>query len=1009
MSNIASQIRDLSLSQRERLLGKLREILPEGEKRTRADFSRRMAVSGILSSAQQRLWFLYQMYPGTTAYHCPLTLRINLAVDVAIMEKGLTEIARRHEILRTTFSMRDGQAIQSVAPIIPIALRTADLRGCSEGERESAAVELVREEFNQPFDLVNGPCWRSLLLQLEEGVFLLQLVFHHIIFDGWSIPIFIKELKVLYEAFARNQPSPFSELPAQYLDFAVGQREWLQKPIVQSQFTYWGEQLADAPPLLLLPADRVRPAAQSFRGASQLFQLPKLVSDKLRDLARAEDATLFMTLLAAFKILLYRYSRQADMLVGTAISNRDHSDIEGLIGLFLNMLVLRTTISDYMSFRQLLLSVREKCIDAYSHQELPFDQLVEELCPERNSRHTPIVQVVFVLQSTPSWSRSTSQWSLQGMSMQSGSAQFDLTLAMEDRGQELVGALEYNTDIFEDATISRMIRNFQVLLEGIVRDPDMPLGYLPLLSSEQRHQLLNEWNTTQADYSRNSTLPELFAAQVQRSPQSAAVAKSSIMSSYEQLHRRANQLAHRLKRAGVGPESVVGVYMHWSIETVIALLGILKSGAAYLPLDPANAASRLGFMLKDASAAVLITDGRTDLRFPQGNLTILKLDDDSTNPAIEDGGDPLDIPDPETLAYLIYTSGSTGKPKGVLVTHRSLVNHSMAVIRRYGLSSNDRVLQFAAISFDVAAEELFPSLIAGACVILRPEELLSPGDLMRFIDREKITVANLPSSYWHELVAELSHTGDALPASLRLIVIGSEKAALEKLADWHKLPIGKPQLINAYGTTETTITTTTHLCCPWQTEPTPRSVPVGRPIANAKIYVLDSNLQLMPPGAPGELCIAGDLLARGYLSQPSTTAEKFVPDPFSDCPGTRLYRTGDIARYLPDGNIELLGRTDHQVKFRGFRIELGEVETLLAQHPNVEEALVLFVDRRNGEFLSGADGEIPQSDIQTLAHRLAGLGQDTGLKLLDEIMQIPQPQTAHLVAQSVAGVGNQSN
>ena len=943
MSDISSQVRDLSPNQRERLLAKLREIRPAEQQRTGADFSRRMAESGMLSFAQQRLWFLHQMYPETTAYHCPLTIRINLPVDTSVLEKTLAEIARRHEILRTTFRLRDGQPIQSVASSPLVSLRTTDLRDLPEPERESAATDSIREEFAAAFDLSNGPCWRSFLVQLDDDKFILQVVFHHIIFDGWSIPIFLKELKANYEAFAGGGPAPFPELPAQYLDFTLGQREWLQKPVLQSQLAYWKNHLADAPPLLLMPTDRPRPTALSFRGNNQIFRLPEPLTARLRQLARAEDATLFMTALAAFKTLLYRYSRQTDILVGTPIANRDQYELEGLIGLFLNTLALRSKVSDQMSFRQLLRSVRETCLDAYTHQDLPFEQLVEELCPQRDPRHTPIFQVAFTLQTPPPWLRVSSQWSVQGLAMRNDSSQFDLTLNMEDRGHELVGALEYNTDIFADATITRMLRNFELLFEGIVSDPDMPVGRLPLVSAQERRTLVREWNETEADYSTDTCLPQLFTAAVKRSPQAAAIAGPKGEITFAQLNRRANQLAHRLRRAGVGSESVVAVHLNRSVELVIALLGVLKSGAAYLPLDPSNAASRLSFMLEDSRAAVLVTDARSDLDFVPGDVVTLRLDREALNLEEEDDTDPAIVPDPENIAYVLYTSGSTGKPKGVMVRHRSLVNHSLAVIDRYHLSSRDRALQFAAIGFDVAAEELFPTLLAGARVVLRPDELLSPGDLLRFIERERVTVANLPSSYWHELVNELSRTGMTLPPSLRLVVIGSEKVAPEKLTAWHNLRVDKPQLINAYGLTEATITTSTYFCPSQPTEDTQRSVPVGRPIANAKIYLLDSNLQLAPLGVPGELCVSGDLLARGYLNQPSLTAEKFIPDPFSDAPGARLYRSGDLARYLSDGNIELLGRTDHQIKFRGFRIELGEIESVLAQHPDVRDAVVLLV------------------------------------------------------------------
>ncbi len=974
MSDISTQIRDLSQNQRERLLAKLREIRPVEEQRTGADFSRRMAESGMLSFAQQRLWFLHQMYPETTAYHFPLTIRINLPVNLGILEKTLAEIARRHEILRTVFTLRDGQPIQSVTPSAVVNLKTTDLRHLPEDERESAATNLIREDFGQGFDLSNGPCWRAFLVQLDDDKFILQVIFHHIIFDGWSIPIFLKELKANYEAFASHEPAPFPELPAQYLDFSLGQREWLQRPVLQSQLAYWKNHLADAPPLLLMPTDRPRPAELSFRGNHQSFKLPEPLTAKLRQLARDEDATLFMTVLAVFKTLLYRYSRQTEILVGTPIANRNQYELEGLIGLFLNTLALRSKVSDQMSFRQLLRSVRETCLDAYTHQDLPFEQLVEELCPQRDPRLTPIFQVAFTLQTPPPWLRDSSKWSAQGLAMQNDSSQFDLTLNVEDRGQELVGGLEYNTDIYEDATIARMLRNFRSLFEGIVGDPDMRLGSLPLVSVEERRQLVQEWNETESGSPTSACLLPLFASAARRSPQSIAVAGPGGEISFEQLNRRSNQLAHRLKREGIGLESVVAIYMNRSIEMVIALLGVLKSGAAYLPLDPSNAASRLSFMLEDSHAAVLVTDARSHLDFVPGDVVTLRLDHEGVSLEDEDDADPGIVPDPENLAYVLYTSGSTGKPKGVLVRHGSLVNHSLAVIRRYELNVSDRALQFAALGFDVAAEELFPSLLAGAGVVLRPDELLSPGDLMQFVEREGVTVANLPSSYWHELVDELSHTGMRLPPSLRLLVVGSERVAPEKLAEWHNLLIDKPQLINAYGLTETTITTATYFCPNQPTEQTQRSVPVGRPLANARIYLLDPNLQLAPLGVPGELCVSGELLARGYLNQPSLTAEKFVPDPFGDVPGTRLYRTGDLARYLSDGNIELIGRTDHQIKFRGFRIELGEIESVLAQHPDVRDAVVLLVNQRNG-----------QNDIQTLAQQLANLDRETSLNLLTEV------------------------
>lgn len=710
-----------------------------------------------------------------------------------------------------------------------------------------------------------------------------------------------------------------------------------------------------------------------------------------------------MTLLAAFKSLLYRYSRQSDLLIGTPIANRNHLETEGLIGFFVNTLVLRSKISDHLTFRELLRMVRETALEAYTHQDLPFDKLVEELRPERDLDHTPIFQCMFVLQNLQERTRSDSEWSLMGGARENGPAQFDLTLNMGGSGRQLVGSLEYNTQIFEHATITRMIRNFETLLAAIVRDPSERLACLSLLSQAEHQQVLCEWNKTQRDYPSSSCFPELFGYRVSHSPNALALAGPQGQCTYRELNRRATQLAQRLRRAGVGPESVVAVYLERSVELVIAFLGVLKSGAAYLPLDPTHARVRLSFMLKDSGAVVVITGGRFP-RFPfeHNDLTMVNLDDEAVDLANEAHSNPSKIPDSENLAYVLYTSGSTGRPKGVLIRHGSLVNHNLAVIRRYGLNSSDRVLQFAAMSFDVAVEELFPTLVAGATVVLAANELFSPEDLLQFIERERVTVANLPSSYWHELVVELSRSGTSLPPALRLIVIGSERAAPEKLTEWQNLPIRKPQLINAYGPTEATITTTTYLCPKRPAEQVVRSVPVGRPIANTQVYLLDANLQPVPLGVPGELCIAGDSLARGYLNQPAATAEKFVPHPFSDSPGARLYKTGDRARYLSDSNVELLGRTDQQIKFRGFRIELGEIESVLAQEPKVRDAVVFFTDRRNGQETAGATRAGSRDSIETLAGQLAALEMETGRELLREIAETSEQQAAQLLGQTAA-------
>ncbi|HEX8149639.1 MAG TPA: amino acid adenylation domain-containing protein [Pyrinomonadaceae bacterium] len=938
MNDIRGQVRELSPAQRERLLAMLGEIRP-GERPRTADFRRRPASSGPLSFAQQRLWFLQQMYPEAAAYNCPLLVRINQRLDAEVLARALSELARRHEILRTTFSLESGRPLQLVNPPAPVPLRRIDLCHVSAAERDGAAAAAIREEGRQPFDLLSGPCWRASLLKLEDERYILEVIFHHIITDGWSIALFQKELAAVYEAFAQGRPSPLAEPPLQYLDFAAGQRDWLQSEALQSQLAYWREHLAGAPPVLDLPADRPRPAAQSFRGANQLFRLPESLSGQLRELSRREGVTMFMTLLAAFKTLLYRYTGQADILVGTPIANRNHCDVEGLLGVFVNTLVLRTKLSGRLSFRELLGSVRDTCLGAYAHQDLPFERLVEELRPERDPRHTPIFQTMFVLQNIPRGPREASAWSPMGLAMESGSAQFDLGLNVEDRGRELVGAFEYSTDIFEHATITRLVENFETLLRAVVADPGERVAYLPLLAPGSRRLVLRDWNDTAAARPEGQYVADLFEARAARSPDAAAVADAGGRLTYGELNRRANRIAHRLRRAGVAPESVVAVYMRRSADFVAALLGVLKAGAAYLPLDPTQARARLDYMLKDAGARVLLTNDDPDLDAP-GDGEALSLDlgglegEEATNPARDLDG--------ENLAYVLYTSGSTGKPKGVLVRQRSLLNHGLAMGELYQLRPGDRVLQFAPLGFDVAAEELFPTLLSGATVVPRPEELLSPADFLKYAAHQSITVVNLPSSYWHEVVFELSRRGAQLPASVRLMVVGSEQVSAERLAEWMNLPGARPRLINAYGPTEATISATTYVCEAARADTRFQTTPVGRPLPNVQVYVLDPHLQPVPPGAQGELCIGGDGLARGYLYQPALTAEKFVPHPFARRPGLRLYRTGDLARHLPDGNIELIGRTDGQVKVRGFRVELGEIESVLSQSPLVREAVVLF-------------------------------------------------------------------
>jgi len=962
-----------------------------------------------LSFGQQRLWFLDQLEGGSATYNEFFALNINGLLQIAALEQTLTEIVRRHEILCTTFPMRNGFPVQAIAPTQTVPLPMVDLQQLPEVEQSTEVRRLAIEEQARPFDLSNGPLLRATLLRLGEESYVLLLNMHHIVCDGWSMGIFIRELSALYEAFSNGAPSPLPELPIQYADFAHWQRQWLQGEVLAAHLAYWRQQLAGAPPVLELPTDRPRPAVQTFRGATQLLALPKPLSQKLKALSQRWGVTLFMTLLAAFQTLLYRYTGQSDICVGTPIANRNRSEIEDLIGFFVNMLVLHTDLSGNPSFQELLGRVREVALGAYAHQDLPFEQLVEALQPERSLSHQPLFQVMFVVHDASMTTLELPGLTLSSLEMDSETAKSDLTLSIADGEQGLMGSLEYNTDLFETATITRMLGHFQTLLEGIVANPDQRLSDLPLLTPAERHTLLVEWNDTQVDYPKDVCIHQLFEAQVDRTPDAIAVVFEDKQLTYRELNRRANQVAHHLRSLGVGPDTLVGICVERSLEMVVGLLGILKAGGAYVPLDPAYPQERLAFMLEDSQVPVLLTQQRLVEKLPEHQACILCLDTDWELIAQESKENPLSGVRAENLVYTIYTSGSTGTPKGVLIAHQALVNHSITAAKAYQLQPDDRILQFASISFDVAAEEMFPSWLSGSTVVIRPEQLLVLANFLQFLEQEKLTVLNLPTSYWYEWVSELSHSAAKLPPTLRLVIVGTEQALPEQLALWQKLVgdsasadsfASRVRWINAYGLTEATIGATIYEPVTCQENQQISCVPIGRPIANTLIYLLDQHLNPTPVGVPGELHISGVGLARGYLNRPELTAEKFIPNPFSQEPGARLYKTGDLARYLPNGNIEFLGRIDHQVKLRGFRIELGEIEAVLKQHPAVQEAVVLVkeLSQRQPQFIKEKlNTSIEQGNQEILLKRILSLNPETAAQLLADLEKLSEDEVESIL------------
>jgi amino acid adenylation domain-containing protein/non-ribosomal peptide synthase protein (TIGR01720 family) len=884
------------------------------------------------SFAQERLWFLDQLVPDSAFYNIHTSVCVSMAVNREVLERSLNEIVRRHETLRTTFKTVDGQPVQVVAQTFHLRLRFVDLSAWAHSDREFEAVRLATEESQQSFDLASGPLLRTTLLRLGKQNYIFLLTMHHIIADGWSMGVLFQELSDIYTAFCAHRRSPLPDLAIQYADFAVWQKNWLRGEVIDEQLAYWKQQLQDLP-VLKLPTDWPRPAVQSFEGAVSTFWLPEPLYSALVELSQKEAATLFMTMLAAFQTLLYRYSGQEDIPVGTPVANRNRAELEDLIGFFVNTLVLRTNLSGDPTFRTLLARVREVALDGYSHQDLPFEKLVQELHPERDMSRNPLFQVNFQLFNEMGSLEEPGPFDGESLEIEKGTANFDLALDLWEYPDGLWGTLEYSTDLFRAETIERMVTHFRILLEGIVADPEQRLSELPLLPKRERRQLL-DWNKTDTEFSSDKCLHQLFEAQAQRTPNAIALSFRQQHLTYRELDRRTNQLAHYLQARGVGPDVVVAICVERSMEMVIGVLGILKAGGAYLPLDPTYPKERLAFMLQDAQTPLLLTQQKIVESLPAGSPTHAFLDTDWEVIDSCSESPPKSTVRPDNLSYVIYTSGSTGKPKGVMVAHRAVRNHLLWMQTAFPLTEQDRVPQKYPFNFDASICEMFCPLLAGSrLIVAEPAERWDISQFIQLLHEEQITVLDLVPSM---LDALLEDPRFQACRSLRRIICGGEGlSGATRDRVFEQLNV---ELNNIYGPTEATIGSTSWTCS--REESGPR-VPIGRPIANTQVYVLDPHLNPVPIGVPGELYIGGHGLARGYLNRPDLTAEKFVHNPFSDQPGARLYKTGDIARHLPDGHLECLGRVDQQVKVRGYRIELDEIESTLAQHPSVHTCAVL--------------------------------------------------------------------
>jgi amino acid adenylation domain-containing protein len=906
-----------------------------------------------LSYSQQRMWFLEQLAPGNAAFHIPLGMRLRGRLGPAALAGTFREVARRHEILRTTFPVRDGLPVQCVGPAMDVPLPLVDLSGLGAA-REPEAWRIAAEHARRLFDLAAGPLVRTLLLRLEEQDHVLVCVMHHAVSDGWSRGVLTREVSALYGALLEGRPSPLPELPIQYADYAVWQRQWLRESS-ESGLAYWREHLAGAPPVHRLPTDRPRPPVQTYAGAREPVRLSPALSERLNALSRQAGSTLFMTLLAAFFALLRRYTDQDDHVAGTSVAGRTRPEIESLIGFFVNMLPLRADTSGDPAFADLLKQMREVTLEAFARQDLPFEAMVEALQPERSLSYPPLFQVVLTLQNAP-----VSELALPGLTLsfpqvEQVAAKYDLLLDLWEGGEGGAGALELNADLFDGATGRRIVRHFESLLAGAVAAPERRLSELPLLDEAERLQAVAEPNRSEADYSRDRCVHELIERQAAESPDAVAVICGEESLTCRELDRRANQVARHLASLGVGPGDLVGLCLDHSLEEVIGLLGVLKAGAGYVPLDPGHPPRRLLHALADAGARVALTQERLAPRLLETGLALVRLDADAPAIPREDATLPARRATPRDVAYVIYTSGSTGEPKGVAIQHQALVNYVEWASAAYLRGESAGFPLYSSLAFDLTVTSIFMALVTGnPLIVFRGEDGEPP--LRAILDDGRVGVLKLTPSH-----LTLIKDQDNRRSAVRRLVVGGEALATRLAREVHDSFGGRVEIYNEYGPTEATVGCMIHRFDPVAAERP--FVPIGRPAANTQVYVLDLWLNPVPENVVGELHVAGDGLALGYLNRPELTAGRFLPSPF--VPGRRMYRTGDLARRLPGGEVDFVGRADGQVKLRGFRIETGEIEAVLGEHPAVRDCAVLLRedapgDRRLVAYLV-AKGETPST------------------------------------------------
>jgi amino acid adenylation domain-containing protein len=911
------------------------------------------------SFAQQRLWFLDQLDPGNAAYNLARVIRIVGALDVSALTAAIQALVCRHDGLRTVFTSINDEPFQSVLPALAVDLPIIDLSALSEGDSSKKALQVAGEEARKPFDLTSGPLLRVTLVQLGREEHILVLVMHHIITDGWSMSVFFRELADLYEGFVNGRTPELPALTVRYSDFAQWQREYVRGELLTDQIDYWKKKLQGSGSALDLSTDHPRAAIQSGRGASERFFLNEETTEELKRLGRSEDATLFMTLLAAFQTLLWRYTSQATVLVGAPVAGRNEVELEALIGFFVNTLILRADFSDDPSVQELLRQVRSTALEGYAHQDVPFQKLVEELKPERTLSRTPLFQAMLILQNAPRQKLELQGLVLEEIEFESGIAKFDLTLeVIESEG--LHCTLEYNTDLFDSAAIKRMIGHFETLIGGFIQHPDLRVSALQLLTEREREQILVDWNNTAADYPKDVGIHTAFEQQAARTPQGVAFLYEGNHLTYQQLNERANRLAHYLIHEGVTPGDLVGISIERSLEVAVGLLGILKAGAAYVPIDPSEPKQRLALMLEDSKVGIIVSQNNLNNRLPQHRARLLFLDTEKAAIDEQSAMNPCVPLSPGDLAYVIYTSGSTGTPKGVEGTHRASMNRFAWMWNAYPFCPGETCCQKTALSFIDSVWEIFGPLLRGIRNVIIPKEaLLDPEQFVHLLAEYEVSRIVLVPSLLRVLLDHFSNLGAEVPklklwsASGEVLTAGLARRFLSAFTE--------ATLLNIYGCSEVAADVTWHEIEKISENRRTYSIPIGRPVSNTQIYILDSYLNPVPIGVRGEIHVGGVCLARGYWNKPDTTAERFISNPFEHGASTRLYKTGDFGRFLPDGTIEYLGRADNQLKIRGFRIELGEVESVLRSHPMVREAVVIVQGEQQKlvAYVVPSDGPVP--------------------------------------------------